>query len=209
MNIGICVLLSILLLMGAHGLLFQLPTTPLEVWIFLTGAAAVWLAVKEHVWNWPVGLVNVALWTVMFMQQRLYANVGLQAVYVISGLLGWWWWTQKSDGEAKLKIADASRPFQIGLWALCLALSYPAQLFLISIGGAATYWDGLTTLLSLAGQYLLMKKLRQTWYFWIVADVVYVALFISQKLYLSAGLYSILLVMCIVGIRDWRQQDAV
>ncbi len=195
--------------MGAHGLLFQLPTTPLEVWIFLTGAATVWLAVKEHVWNWPVGLVNVALWTVMFMQQRLYANVGLQAVYVISGLLGWWWWTQKSNGEAKLKIADASRPFHIGLWALCFALSYLAQLLLIRMGGAATYWDGLTTLLSLAGQYMLMKKLRQTWYFWIVADVVYVALFISQKLYLSAGLYSILLVMCIVGIQDWRKQDAV
>lgn len=208
LKIAACVLFATALLCGSYGIFYKLPTSPLEAWIFLTGAATVWLAVKESVWNWPIGLVNVALWTVMFSQQRLFANVGLQIVYVITGLLGWYWWARRGEGHESLEISSISGRVHLGIWGVCLILSYPVQLVLMNIGGAATYWDGLTTLLSLAGQALLMRKVRQTWYFWIVADCVYIGLFLSQSLYLGAGLYAILLAMCFVGIRDWRKTDA-
>ncbi|MEP6755861.1 MAG: nicotinamide riboside transporter PnuC [Chthonomonadales bacterium] len=193
-------------MLGAYHIGYVLPTTPLEVWIFLSGALAVWLAVVAHISNWPVGIINVILWIFLFNQQKLYANAWLQVIYIVSGFLGWYWWVQKKDGEA-LPIAKASAKLNWGLWIACFALSYPTYLLLLSIGGASAYWDGLTTLISLAGQFLLMKKYRENWWFWIVVDVIYVALFISQKLYLSAQLYAILLVMCIHGVRTWTTEE--
>ncbi len=201
-----CAAYSVFLLLGAYHVGFSLNTTPLEVWIFLTGALAVWLAVVAHVSNWPVGIVNVVLWTFLFIQQKLYANAWLQIVYFATGLLGWYWWTEKKDREP-LAIRRASKRLTWGLWAACLGLSYPVSVYLIKIGGAASYWDGLTTLISLAGQYLLMKKYRENWWFWVIADIIYIILFITQKLYLSAQLYAILLAMCVYGIHAWKQEE--
>jgi nicotinamide mononucleotide transporter len=40
----------------------------LEFWATISGALAVWLSVKENVWSWILGLVNVCFACVMFYQ---------------------------------------------------------------------------------------------------------------------------------------------
>lgn len=199
---------SAFLLLGGYGIGFSLPTTPLEVWIFITGALAVWLAVREHPLNWPIGIINVFLWLFLFVQNSLFANAALQIFYIVTGLLGWYWWSHRKNGVT-LVITNTPTSLLATLSLLTIALSYPVSQVLIRIGGAVTYWDGLTTLLSLVGQYLLMKKYRENWIFWIIADIVYISLFATQGLYLSAVLYSILLAMCFIGIRTWKGVDHV
>jgi nicotinamide mononucleotide transporter len=124
-------------------------------------------------------------------------------VYVITGLVGWYWWIERRENT--LKITQTPRWLLYGCWAGIAILSYPVSKGLIAIGGAATYWDGITTLLSLAGQYLLMKKYIGNWWFWITADVIYIGLFLTQHLFLSAQLYAIFLIMCIAGVLEWRK----
>lgn len=51
-----------------------------EVFGFITGAACVWLLVKENLWNWPVGIVNNLFFLVLFFRSGLYADSGLQVV---------------------------------------------------------------------------------------------------------------------------------
>ena len=96
--ISVAGIYSIILLLGGYGIGFSLATTPLEVWIFISGALCVWLAVLAHAGNWPVGIVNVILWTVLFLQTHLYANAVLQIVYIITGFLGWYWWVKRKKG---------------------------------------------------------------------------------------------------------------
>lgn len=49
-------------------------TTTLEALSFVTGALCVWLVVRENVWNLPIGLLNVATFSVVFFQSRLVAD---------------------------------------------------------------------------------------------------------------------------------------
>jgi nicotinamide mononucleotide transporter len=71
--------------------------------------------------------------------------------------------------------------------------------------GAAPFWDALTTGLSLAAQYLLCRKRIENWYFWIVADAIYVPLYVSRDLPLTAVLYAIFLMLCVLGLVSWQR----
>ena len=57
-------------------------------------------------------------------------------------------------------------------------------------------WDGLTTALSLAAQFLLTRKIIENWYLWIAADLIYVPLYLSRDLNLTALTYVVFLGLC-------------
>ena len=71
---------------------FGAPTTWAELLGFLTGVVTVWLVVRQHIANWPVGIANVLLLMVVFQHVGLYGDAWLQVVYVILGAYGWWRW---------------------------------------------------------------------------------------------------------------------
>lgn len=59
---------------------------------FVTGAASVWLTVRSHIANFPVGIANSAFFLVLFASARLWADSSLQVVFIILGFIGWWQW---------------------------------------------------------------------------------------------------------------------
>jgi nicotinamide mononucleotide transporter len=74
---------------------------------------------------------------------------------------------------------------------------------LLVANGAAPFWDSFTTILCLAAQYLLCRKRVENWFFWIAADVIYVPLYLSRELPLTALLYALFLALCLIGVRAW------
>ena len=76
---------------------------------------------------------------------------------------------------------------------------------LVAVQGASPFWDSLTTVLSLSAQYLLCRKRFENWFFWIAADIIYIPLYISRDLPLTAMLYAVFLVMCLIGVNQWNR----
>jgi nicotinamide mononucleotide transporter len=74
---------------------------------------------------------------------------------------------------------------------------------LVALHDAAPFLDALTTVLSLVAQYLLCRKRLENWIVWIVVDAIYVPLYLSRHLHLTALLYAVFLVMCVYGLRAW------
>lgn len=66
-----------------------LPLDLTEAFGFATGAICVWLVTKGNIWNWPVGLANNIFFAILFWHARLFADFGLQGVYLILGIYGW------------------------------------------------------------------------------------------------------------------------
>jgi nicotinamide mononucleotide transporter len=178
------------------------PFTWTETLGFVSGGACVWLAVRQHVWTWPLGLANNALYAAVFFEARLYADMALQGVYFGLGCYGWWMWLARR-GTAPLAVSRAPRrELGLALAAIPLATLGLREL-LIAANGAAPLLDALTTSISLAAQLLLGRKRVENWALWIVADLIYLPLYVSRGLHLTALLYAIFLAMCVVGLRDW------
>jgi nicotinamide mononucleotide transporter len=176
-----------------------------EAWGFVTGGVCVWLVVREHLWNWPVGLTNNVFFFVLFLQGRLFADMSLQVVYFGLGIYGWLNWILGGENRTALKISRTTRTEWVALTAAIPLATWGLREILLMVNGAAPFWDSLTTVLSLAAQYLLCRKRFENWFFWIAADVVYVPLYLSRHLPLTAVLYSVFLLMCLVGVWEWKR----
>ncbi|HEY1788354.1 MAG TPA: nicotinamide riboside transporter PnuC [Verrucomicrobiae bacterium] len=174
-----------------------------EAWGFVTGGICVWLVVREHLWNWPMGLANNLFFFVLFLRGRLYADMSLQLVYLGLGAYGWLNWIFGGKNHTALKISRTSRVEWLALVMTIPVCTLGMRAILIAVNDAAPFLDALTTVLSLAAQYLLCRKRFENWWFWILADVIYVPLYFSRKLPLTAVLYSVFLMMCLVGLREW------
>jgi nicotinamide mononucleotide transporter len=176
-----------------------------EAWGFVTGGLCVWLVVREHMGNWPIGLANNVLFFVLFLHQRLYADMGLQVVYFGLGVYGWVNWLFGGENRSVLKVTRTPRVEWLVLLTMLPLCTWILRLVLIAISGAAPFWDALSTIISLQAQYLLCRKHFENWFLWIAADLIYIPLYLSRHLPLTAGLYAVFVVLCLFGLREWRR----
>jgi len=196
--------LAMLMLSLSYFHLWSLGMT--DVLGFITGGICVWLVVREHVANWPIGLANNLVFFVLFWEARLYADMTLQVVYFGLGVFGWWEWLRGGPHHEALTISLARRAEWIGLLLFVPLATWLMYLVLVQVNDASPFWDSLTTVLSLGAQYLLCLKRLENWYFWIAADLIYVPLYFSRSLPLTAVLYGIFLGMCLFGLSQWRKK---
>src|SRR5262249_11754783 len=172
---------------------------------FVTGAASVWLTVLSRISNFPVGIANSAFFLVLFASARLFADSGLQVVYIVLGFAGWWQWLHGGPERSRLTVARSGWL----LLACCVVFAglatWGLTVLLDAAHDIAPFWDALTTAFSLAAQFLLNYKKIENWAFWIAADVVYIPLYVVKRLDLTAIVYVLFLAMCITGVRGWRR----
>jgi len=186
---------------SASGLL---PFTWIEIAGFVTGGASVWLLVREHIWSWPVGIVNSGIYVVVFLRARLFADSGLMLAFVLLGFAGWWCWLHGRAAGARRPIVHAGLREMVLLAVAAAAGTLILTGYLRSVGDAAPLWDALTTCLSLAATYLQARKALEGWIVWIAADLIYIPLYVAKGLPLTSVLYVIFLTMCVKGAVDWR-----
>jgi len=176
----------------------------LEAVSFVTGAICVWLTVRESVWNFPVGLANVATFGVVFFRARLFADAALQVVYFVLGVVGWWTWVYGGENRTALRVTRASGRELSAVGVAVAAATLGIWQLLQPYGGSASFWDAFTTSLSLGSQWLLNRKKLESWMGWIAVDVIYMPLYLWKELYLTAVLYALFLVLAVMGYRAWR-----
>lgn len=194
-------------MLGRVWLAIQTAFTPLELVAVVFTLANVWLAVKEKMWTWPTGIASVLLYLVVFWRTHLYLNAGLQVVYFVLSIHGWYEWLHGGENKTELRITHASPR----MWAVLMSAGVALTLLLLGLlrltarDASLPIWDALTTAFSLVGQYMLNTKIVENWLIWAAVDVIYVVMFIDQKLYPTAVLYAILLILSVKGLLDWRR----
>ena len=169
------------------------------------GAAAVALTIRQSLWCWPLGLVQVALYVYVFYQARLYSDMVLHVIYVVLQVYGWYRWRSGERGSA-LPVSYLSLTERAS-WAMAIALaaSVWGEAMLRYTDAAAPRADAFIAAASLAAQYLLAIKKLENWIVWIVVDVVAIAVYWSRDLRLTSGLYGVFLGLCVLGLVEWRK----
>ena len=186
---------------------------PLEDVAAVFGIISVYLSVRQNIWSWPTAIVNVGLYTIVFYHSRLYADMGLQVVYVIISIYGWYEWLYGGKGHTELQVSRTSRRLGAMLVGIGIVSALVLGTLLHRTSDAAPYLDATTTTTSLVAQWMMTRKLLENWVIWVAVDVVYIGLYIYRDLYVTSLLYLVFLILSVMGYRQWKaslaEQDLV
>jgi nicotinamide mononucleotide transporter len=172
---------------------------------FVTGALCVWLLVRQNIWNWPTGITNNIFYIIIFYKSGLYADAGVQFVYIAVAIYGWWNWLHGGLQHGELKVSPASTGSLLGYVGIAAGATGVLYVVLRQTPSTVPLADGLTSALFLTAQYMMSRKVVQNWWFWIVGDVLVIGLYIYKHLYLTSVLYMVFLAMSIAGLVEWQR----
>jgi nicotinamide mononucleotide transporter len=179
--------------------------SPLEGIAAAFGVVSVYLSTRQNIWSWPTAIVNVALYSVVFYNGRLYGQMGLQAIFLVLSIYGWYQWLHGGADKSELRVSRAS-PRLLATLAATNVVAWVVLAALLRRTDAALPWlDALLTTTSLVAQWMMTRKILQNWILWIAVDIVYVPMFISQRLYATALLYAVFLMLAVMGFVEWRR----
>ncbi|MBC3934600.1 nicotinamide riboside transporter PnuC [Undibacterium rugosum] len=183
---------------------FAWQTTPLELLSFVLSVLTVLLNIRQIHWAWLFSILSSALYGVVFFLSRLYGDSGLQLVFVLASVYGWYCWLHGDDQHKALPVTSLTLMQRFAAVLAWLVGFVILSLFLKSFTDTdVPYMDGFLTAGSLVGQLLLSRKKIENWSIWIVVDVLYVSLYLSKGLMLTAILYGIFVVLAAIGLKQW------
>ena len=169
------------------------------------GLAGVWLTLRQNIWCFPAGIVSVGIYSYIFFISRLYADSALQVVYVVLLMYGWYRWSRGLQDRPLpvTKLSGAER------WLAAATIAALTGIFYFVLkrftDSDVPFADAITTGMSLVAQYLVAQKKIENWIIWIVADIIYVWLFIYKDLNFTSVLYFIFIILAIKGFIEWKR----
>ena len=178
----------------------------IELIAVVFGLLSVVLTIRQSIWCWPTGLVQVILFIGIFYDAKLYSDMILHVIYVFLQFYGWYYWLRGDKGTTPPKVESLS-PIMLASWGTAVAV-------LSALWGYVMYrWtdasfafaDAFIMVASLAAQWLLAQKKLQSWWFWIAVDLVAIFVYWQKDLKLTSLLYVVFLVLAGLGWWTWKK----
>jgi nicotinamide mononucleotide transporter len=179
-----------------------------EVLGAILGVLYIYFSIKQNILTWPTGLLTSALYVVVFFQAKLYADMGLQAYYVVISIYGWYFWLKgkKSQENEQVPVRVSSNKLKYLLIAASVLL-YAIILFVLTnyTDSDVPHMDAMTTALSIVATWMLAKKYIGHWLIWIFVDAFSAGLYIYKGLWATVILFVIYTVMAVLGYLEWKK----
>ena len=204
----------------------------IEIFGAITGIIYVLLEVRQTIWLWPLGIVTSGVYVWIFFTGKLYADMSLQAYYVVISVLGWYWWARKArkagkgrmgegekgrkeegetgrNGEGEnggLQVSRLKLKTGILLSIVFIVLYFVMWLVLSKLTDSPVPgWDAFLTSLSIIATWMLARKIYEHWFLWIVVNIISVILYYTRGLYPTVVLYAVYGFMSFIGLVAWKR----
>lgn len=187
------------------------------IWVGIIGASAleqvatglgllgVGLMIRQNVWAFPVGLVQVSIFGWVCFEGRLYSETALQVMFFSALAHGWVHWTRGRDAAHPLPVTRLSSGARVAWGVGTLALWLTWGSVMQRVGADLAYADAFVFAVSVAAQWLQARKHLENWIGWMVANAVAIGVFWTKGYYWFAVLYAVFGLMAVVGFRAWRR----
>ena len=191
---------------------FLAEMSPIEGVAALLILVNVWLVARRSIWNYAFGIAGVLIYGWVFFHAKLYSDMLLQIFFLVLNLYGLMQWRRSQVDAGEVVVERLSNPARLQWFAgIAVAVAGWGWLMHRFTDAALPWWDASVAMTSVAAQILMARRKLENWWLWILADVLSVGLYAYKSkidphhpLWITTGLYVILLGLAIWGLARWR-----
>lgn len=179
----------------------------LELIAVFFGLLSVWFSKNNNVLVYPTGIINTSIFVYLLVKWELLGDMIINVYYFLMSIYGWYYWTRKSNNLGYTPITRMhSTDIKIILIIIISSVLFVSYLysFFEKWSGFVSYVDIITTAIFFAGMWLMARRKIESWFFWILGDIISVPLYFVKGLAFSSFQYLIFTFIAIAGYYKWK-----
>lgn len=172
----------------------------------IAGVFCVFLCAKASISNFIFAVVNTLAYIVYLWYWKIYGTMFLEIFfYQPANIISWWLWAKHRDNQQK----ELTKSRKLTVWqnvivaAVIVAGTIAYHEILVRVGGNVAWLDAATLAIGIIAVVLEMFRFREQYVWWIITDVIAVAMYIQHfdPVYLTKK--SIYLIVAVIGLINW------
>jgi nicotinamide mononucleotide transporter len=149
----------------------------------VTGVIGNVLVARGNILNYFFGAANVLLYAIIAFITKYYGNAALNLLYYLPmQFIGWHSWTNARKKDDPVKVQARRMTWKEILYTtLSIAAATAAAWALLRyLKDSNPFMDAVTTILSMAAMFMMIRIYAEQWYLWITINVISIVMWIVQ-----------------------------
>ena len=178
----------------------------LEIVAAAIGFVYLILEYKVSSWLWIFGIVMYALYTFLFFEKGVYAQMAIDCYYLIVSVLGLVRWKKNPQTDNGPQVLSMPKKMILPIVLITIALCVLMPWFLHTFTDESVWLlDGISAGLGMIAMWLLTKKYYQQWIFWIAFNPLVLLISLESQMWGTVCLYVAYTVIAVLGFFKWRR----
>ena len=174
----------------------------------ICGVLCVFFCAKANISNFVFATVNTIVYAIFLWYHRIFGTFALEVLFYLPiNFISWYIWARHRDEKllekTKSKKLTVVQNILVTLAIVLGGIGYHA--ILVRIGGNVAWLDAFTLSIGIIAVILEMFRFKEQYVWWIITDVIAVAMYIVHfdPVYLTKK--TIYLVMAVIGLINWHK----
>jgi len=172
------------------------------------GIFCVFFCAKANISNFVFATVNTIVYAIYLYYHKIFGTFALEVLFYLPiNFISWYIWSKHRDKELveKTKVKKLSLKKNIVITSIIIMGAIIYHYVLVRIGGNVAWLDAFTLSIGIIAVILEMLRYKEQYVWWIITDIIAVAMYIIHfdAVYLTKK--SIYLIMAIIGLINWHK----
>ena len=174
----------------------------------ICGVFCVFFCAKANISNFIFASINTIVYAIFLYYHKIFGTFVLEVLFYLPiNFISWYIWSKHRDKvlTEKTKSKRLSLKQNIITTILIISGAILYHFILVKIGGNVAWLDAFTLSIGIIAVILEMLRYKEQYVWWIITDIIAVAMYIVHfdAVYLTKK--SIYLIMAVIGLINWHK----
>ena len=174
----------------------------------ICGVMCIFFCAKANISNFVFATVNTIVYAIFLFYNKIFGTFFLEVLFYLPiNFISWYLWTKHRDKKLIEKTKTKRLTFFQNIVATILivvgGLIY--HVILVKMGGNVAWLDAFTLSIGVIAVILEMLRYKEQYIWWIITDIIAVAMYIVHFDLVYLTKKSIYLIMAIIGLINWHK----